>query len=41
MQGLSNLLGSYVDVAKKLLNKASTDILLGLLPTQELPFGDG
>ena len=34
-------LDSYVDVIKELLNKATTDILLGIPRTQELPLGMG
>ena len=41
MRGPSDQLGSYLDVTKKLLNKATTEILLGMLRTQELPFGVG
>ena len=41
MLGQSVQLGNYVNVIKQLLNKAITDILLGILRTQELPFGMG
>ena len=34
-------LGSYVDVIKELRNNATTDILLGIPRTQELPLGMG
>ena len=39
MLGQSVQLGNYVNVIKQLLNKAITDILLGILRTQGLPFG--
>ena len=41
MLGQSDQLGNYVNVIKQLLNKAITDTLLGILRTQELPFGMG
>ena len=41
MLGQSNQLGNYVNVIKQLLNKSITNILLGILRTQELPFGMG
>ena len=37
MLGQSDQLGNYVNVIKQLLNKAITDILSGILRTQELP----
>ena len=41
MLSQSDQLGNYVSVIKQLLNKAIRDILLGMLRTQELPFGMG
>ena len=41
MLGQSDQLGNYVNVMKHLPSKPITDILLGMLRTQELPFGIG
>ena len=41
MLSQSDQLGNYVNVIKQLLNKASRDILLRMLRTQELPFEMG
>ena len=41
MLSQSDQLGNYVNVIKQLLNKAITDISIGMLRTQEFPFGMG
>ena len=41
MLSQSDQLGNYVKVIKQLLNKVIRDISLGMLRTQELPFGMG
>ena len=41
MLSQSDQLGNYVNVMKHLLSKPITDILLGMLRAQELPFGIG